>query len=69
MRFFRLEIYSTVLGMVLGAYALSVAGGSLILSLTLKLSASFTPFLVLSAMAALIGGGVLILLRRVPAVR
>ncbi len=69
MKYFRLEIYSTVLGMVLGAYALSVAGGSLLLSLMLELTESFTPFLVLTAISALIGAGALLLLRRVPAVR
>ena len=67
-RYFRMEVYGTVLGMVIGTLALSVALGSLLLSLTLKLSGSFTPFLVLSAVAVVIGSGMLLLLGPAPAV-
>ena len=63
-----MEVYGTVLGMVIGTLALSVALGSLLLSLTLKLSGSFTPFLVLSAVAVVIGSGMLLLLGPAPAV-
>ena len=66
MRFFRLEVFSTVLGLVLGGLALSVAGGSLLLSLTLKLTGGFTTFLVISGVSSLIGSVVLFQLKRVP---
>ncbi|MGO9934735.1 MAG: MFS transporter [Steroidobacteraceae bacterium] len=68
MRFFKLEIYSTVLGLVFGALALSVAGGSLLLSVMLKLSGSFAPFLVFSGISALIGSVLFFRLKRVPAI-
>ncbi len=68
MRFFDLAVYSTVLGLVLGALALSVSLGSLLLSLFLELGPSFTPFLILSAIAALTGSGMFLRLRRVPPV-
>lgn len=69
MRYFPLEIYSTVLGTLLGGLALAIAIGSAILSLTLELSGGFTLFLVLSSVAALIGGMLFLLLRRFPMVR
>ncbi len=68
MRYFRLEIYSTVLGLVLGALALSIAVGALLLSFMLKMTGSFTIYLVFTAVAALAGSGMLTMLRRVPAV-
>jgi MFS family permease len=66
MRYFNLETYSTVFGLVNGALALSITVGSLLLSLTLKLSGSFIPFLVLSSISVLVGSGMFMLLRRVP---
>lgn len=66
MKYFRLDIYSTVLGMVLGAIALSAASGSLLLSFMLKRSGNYSPFLVVSAVAALIGSAMFVQLRRVP---
>lgn len=68
MRYFKLDIYSSVLGLVMGGLALSVSLGSLLLSFMLKLNGGFTPFLILSAMAALIGSAMFMLLRRVPTV-
>jgi MFS family permease len=68
MRFFKLDVYSTVLGLVFGALALSVAGGSLILSLMLKLTGTFTSFLIFSGVAALIGSCLFAMLKRLPAV-
>ncbi|MFT4046656.1 MAG: MFS transporter [Solimonas sp.] len=59
MRFFKLEVYSTVLGLVSGAIAVSMASGALLLSALLKSSGSFTPFLLLSGSCALIGAGFL----------
>ena len=66
MRFFRLEVYSSVLGLVLAGVSLSVAGGSLLLSLTLKLTGGFTTFMIMSGAAALIGSCLFLRLRRIP---
>jgi MFS family permease len=66
MRFFSREIFSTVLSLVQAAIALSIGCGALILSFVLRLTGSYTPFLVFSATSALLGGGMFFLLRRVP---
>jgi MFS family permease len=68
MTYFRVEIYSTVLGLILSSLAISVSFGSFLLSTVLKMTGSFTPFLILSAVAACVGSGVFMMLRRVPTV-
>jgi MFS family permease len=67
-RYFKREVYGTVLGIVIGALALSVATGSLLLGLLLKLSGSFMPFLMLSAVAVFAGSGMVLRLRRIAVV-
>lgn len=69
MRYFKLEVYSTVLGMLFGALALSMASGALLLSFMLKLNDSYVPFLTLTTAASLLGGATFLLLRRVPLAR
>lgn len=64
MRFFRVEIYSSVATLIGTVVALSGALGSVILSLTLKLSGNYTMFLLLSAAAAIMGSLVFLLLAR-----
>jgi MFS family permease len=64
MRYFKVEIFSTVFGLIGVAVASSTALGSLILSLILKLSGSFSGFLYLSSATAMIGGSVFLLLGR-----
>jgi MFS family permease len=56
MRFFRVEIYGSVLGLVGAAVALSGAVGSLLLSATLELTAAFDTFLFITGCAAIAGG-------------
>lgn len=56
MRYFPVEIFSTVIGLVASVVALSAAGGALILSLTLQISGGFTLFLLMTGSASLIGG-------------
>src|SRR5271163_3813470 len=56
MRFFKVEIFSTVIGLVGAAMALSGAAGSLLLSVTLRLSGVFSAFLFTTAVAAFAGG-------------
>jgi MFS family permease len=68
MRFFRMEVFSTVLGMVLAAVAMAVAGGSLLLSFMLKWTGDYAAFLYLTGTLALVGGSIFLLLKRVPAV-
>jgi MFS family permease len=63
-KYFRTEIYGTVLGLVLCAMALSTGIGALLLSLKFKLNRGFTPFLALSAGAVFLGSGLLIFLRQ-----
>lgn len=68
MRFFRVEIYSTVYSLIAIMVALSSAIGSAILSLTLKLTNSFIPFLTGGATATLVGSSLFLLLGRYPPV-
>lgn len=63
-RYFRLEIFSTVLGLVISGLALSVTLGSLLLSLMLKLTDSYDLFMIFASVSALAGGVMLFLLRR-----
>jgi MFS family permease len=69
MRYFKPEIYSTVLGMIFGALALSMAAGALVLSYLLELTQSYTPFLALCAVAALVGSALFLRLRTVSTVQ
>jgi hypothetical protein len=64
MRFFRVEIYSSVATLIGTTVAVSGALGSVLLSLTLKLSGSYTVFLLASASAAIVGSGVFLMLGR-----
>jgi MFS family permease len=59
MSYFDLNIYSAVLGIMIGVIALFGALGSLVLSFTLHLSPSYAPYLVVSALAAFIGSRLL----------
>lgn len=63
-RYFPLQLFSTVLGLLLAGLALAVAGGSLLLSLTLKYYESYTVFLFLCSTCATVGGLFFLLLRR-----
>ena len=62
-KYFRTEIYGTVLGLVFCAMASSTGIGALLLSLMFKLNKGFTPFLAVSAGCVFIGSGLLIFLR------
>ena len=62
-RYFRPEMYGTVLGLVFSAMALSTGLGALLLSQTLKQNGGFTLFLVVSAASVFLGSGLLLFLR------
>jgi predicted MFS family arabinose efflux permease len=62
-KYFRAEVYGTVLGLVLCAMALSTGIGALLLSQVLQLNRGYTPFLVASAVLVFIGSGLLLFLR------
>jgi MFS family permease len=62
-RHFPPAIYGMVLGLVLSGMALSSGLGALLLSVVLKLTGSFTPFIILSAVAVFVGSGLLMLLK------
>lgn len=66
--YFPIEIFATVLGLLIGALALSVAAGSLILGLTLDLTGVYTSFLVLCCVCALVGSALFVRLRREPTI-
>ena len=68
-RYFSLDVFSTVAGFVIGSIALSGALGSMILAVLLKATGSFTPFLVLSAVAAFVGASLFLRLKNLPVVR
>lgn len=66
-RYFPLEIYSSVLGLLMPTAGLAIAIGSGLLAWTLTFSDSFRPFMLISGSAVLVGGLTFLLLRRVPA--
>lgn len=61
-RYFPPEVFGSVYGLVLGAFAFSGAFGALLLSGMLAWTDSYAPFLQLAAVAALIGGSGFLLL-------
>jgi predicted MFS family arabinose efflux permease len=63
MRYFRRAIYGSVFGLLMAALSISGAVGALLLSFTLAASGgSFQPFLITAGIAAVIGGGLFVLL-------
>jgi hypothetical protein len=67
-RYFGVEIYSSVLGIVTAGVATSFTLGSLLLSLTLRATGSYSLFLIIYGIAGLAGGGIFMLLKRQPVV-
>jgi MFS family permease len=63
-RRFSLEIYSTVLSVLMAAIGVSSALGAAVLSRTLRDNPSFNGFLVFAGGAALVGGALFLLLGR-----
>jgi MFS family permease len=63
-RYFKVQVYSTVFGLIEPAVSLSAALGSLLLSLMLKVSGDFSAFLYLAAVATFFGSGFFLLLDR-----
>lgn len=66
-RYFRIDIYGSVLSLVVTAIALSASLGSIILGLTLREADSFDAYLTIAGTANLVGGGMFLLLARSPA--
>jgi MFS family permease len=66
-RLFGVRIYSTVLGLVTASISLSIAGGAILISLSLAYFDSYTPFLIGSAIAVFFGAFLLLWLRPPPA--
>jgi MFS family permease len=62
MRFFKLEIYGTVLGLVVTALALSASLGSIVLSATLHMTGSFSAYLFIGAAFCLAGAALFLML-------
>lgn len=66
MRHFPAAIYSSVVGLVIGGLAASGAIGTVLLSLTLGATGTFAAFLLLSAVATLVGAGLFLALGSIP---
>jgi MFS family permease len=69
MTYFGVEVYSTVVGLIIGSLALSSALGSLLLSAGLNLTGSFAPFLPFAGAAAVLGSLLFYRLKHLPRVR
>jgi MFS family permease len=67
-RNFGLRIYSTVYGVTSSIVAVASTLGAVLLSVTLKSFGSFTPFMLISGIAVLIGSMLFLLLPRNPKV-
>ncbi|OBB32963.1 MFS transporter [Mycolicibacterium peregrinum] len=67
-RHFSLGVYSTVLSILSAVIGVSSAVGAVVLSRMLVATNSFDGFLVLAGVAAFVGGALLLLLRRRPAI-
>jgi MFS family permease len=63
-RYFRFEVFSSVLGLAVGAIALSGGLGAMVLSAMLSVNGSYTPFLLLCAVGSLTGSGAFLLIGR-----
>lgn len=65
-KYFGLEIYSSVLGLLTAMLSAATAAGAVLLSFTLRLTDTFTLFVSIGAFVTVLGGGLLFLLGRVP---
>ena len=63
-RFFNIEVYRSVLSLVVTSLALSATLGSIVLSATLAATDSFDAYMFTAAAASLIGGALFLLLGR-----
>jgi predicted MFS family arabinose efflux permease len=63
-REFEVRLYSTVMGLVSASIGLSIALGAMAVSLFLRLTGAFTPFVLVCAVSVVIGGSLLLLLQK-----
>ncbi len=68
-RYFPIDIYGTVIGLIVMAMAISAALGAIVLGMVLKQADSFDPYMLLAGVLALVGGSMFLLLGREPALR
>lgn len=66
-RFFSLRVFSTVLGLLMGGLALSVASGALILSFVLERTGNYVGFLMFCSVSTLAGASLFLVLRGIQA--
>lgn len=64
LRHFKVQIYSSVLGIVIGALGFASSLGAGLLSLALRMSGGYDVYLVLTAIGVLVGSGLFLLLGR-----
>jgi hypothetical protein len=67
MRYFKLEVYGTVLGLVVTSLALAASLGSVILSATLHVTGSFFAYLLLGVTGCIAGAALFLMLAPSPA--
>jgi MFS family permease len=63
-KYFRPELYGTVMGLVGGGMGISIASGAIMLSLTLRATDTYAPFVTLGAVATFIGAALFLFLGR-----
>jgi predicted MFS family arabinose efflux permease len=68
-RYFGMDLFGSVTGLLIGSLGFAAAFGSMILSLTLKLNGTFTLFFIFSAVTVFIGGSLFMLLGWLPIAR
>ncbi|MDE8651635.1 MFS transporter [Novosphingobium album (ex Liu et al. 2023)] len=65
MRYFPMEVYGTVLGLVVACLAASATLGAVLLSVTLRLVDHFSAYMVIAGLASFAGGSLFLLLGRI----
>jgi hypothetical protein len=68
-RYFKMEVFGTVLGLLIGSLGFAAAVGSMILSYTLRANDTFTVFLIFGGITVFIGGSLFMLLGKLPVSR
>lgn len=63
-RYFGIEVYSTVLGCIIAAIGAAIATGAALLSITLKGAGTFNTFLVAAAVGVSIGSAMFLVVGR-----
>lgn len=66
-KYFPAELYGTTMGLLGGGAGMSIAGGAILLSISLRFAETYAPFIAFGAVVTFIGAGLFLLLSRRPA--